>query len=211
MKCPECESYELELLKRTVESSAKQDIEKLLIKCQRCGNVFKENIHHKKPITFRLIVSKFEDSKKTTVDLMPDIIIKIDDVLETKEGQVKINSIENNDGVRVKKTNTNDVKTIWATSLEIPARIGVSVDDRGWISSYKVDLDDEFKINVEDIIKIEDNIFKVNSIKTEERKMRKGYAKAKYIKRIYGKPFDGKAKYDLTKKIVSKTEQKLKK
>ena len=61
----------------------------------------------------------------------------------------------------------------------------------------------DFKIAVDDILKIDKYIARVHVIKTEERKTTKGYAKAKVIKRVYAKPvkfnhFD----YDLTKYIV---------
>ena len=72
--------------------------------------------------------------------------------------------------------------------------------------SYKIDLDRDFEIAPGDVVKIENHIVKVHVIKTQERKLTSGFAKAGVIKRVYSKPvkfnnFD----YDLTKDIVKKT------
>lgn len=206
MKCPNCNDNELELLKKRVESTNKYDIDKLVLKCQKCGNVFKENVYHEKPVPYRLIVSKFEDSYKTTIDLIPNIKLSVGDLLQSEKEKVIVTSIETKNNARVESTNTNDIRTIWANSQEIPSRIGVSVDEKGWISAYKVELPREYKIAVGDILKIENHVFVVKSIKTLERKIRKGFAKSKVIKRIYGSPTEGKHKKDLTKNIVSKTK-----
>ena len=61
----------------------------------------------------------------------------------------------------------------------------------------------DFKIAVDDILKIDKYVARVHVIKTEERKTTKGYAKAKVIKRVYAKPVKfNHYDYDLTKFIV---------
>ena len=47
-------------------------------------------------------------------------------------------------------------------------------------------------------------LIKVNSLKTIERKLRRGFAKASVTKRVYGRPLDQKERYDydLTSKVV---------
>ena len=108
--------------------------------------------------------------------------------------------------LKVKKALVEDIVTIWANSVEIPARIGFSVDLHGEVDSYKLDLDRDFQISTEDIVKIDKHIVRIHVIKTQERKITSGFARAEVIKRVYGKPvkfnnFD----YDLTKYIVKKT------
>ena len=126
-------------------------------------------------------------------------------MLLTDLGQVEVTSIEVGDK-RVNKAKLEDVNTIWANSIEIPARIGFSVDLHGDVDSYKLDLDRDFEIAPGDVVKIENHIVKVHVVKTQERKLTSGFAKAGVIKRVYSKPvkfhnFD----YDLTKDIVKKT------
>ena len=100
--------------------------------------------------------------------------------------------------------NAEDIDTIWASYIDTPARIGISVDYGGRILSKKVELDREFEITIGDVIKLGSEIFKVRAMKTQDRKMRKGFAKAFVIKRVYGRPDRDLRRYDydLTSKIV---------
>ena len=90
--------------------------------------------------------------------------------------------------------------------MEIPARIGFSVDLHGEVDSYKLDLERDFEIAPGDVVKIDKHIVKVHVIKTQDRKLTSGFAKAGVIRRVYSKPvrfnnFD----YDLTKNIIKKS------
>ena len=125
----------------------------------------------------------------------------------TELGQVEVTSIEVGDK-RVEKSKLEDVDTIWASSVEIPARIGFSVDLHGDVDSYKLDLERDFEIAPGDVVKIENHIVKVHVIKTQERKLTSGFAKAGVIKRVYSKPARfNNYDYDLTKNIFKKTKK----
>ena len=175
------------------------------MKCFDCGHVFKDVVSAKKPKDYRLIISEQNKSHKTTIELSPSDELKVGDILLSDLGQVEVSSIEVND-TRVKKALVEDIETIWATSIEIPARIGFSVDLHGEVDSYKLDLERDFEIAPGDVVKIENRIVKVHVIKTNDRKLTSGFAKAGVIKRVYSKPvkfnnFD----YDLTNNIFKKT------
>lgn len=120
-------------------------------------------------------------------------------------GEVEITSLETKDGKRVETGLTENVSTIWANSIEIPARVGVSVDLTGKVDSFKVEVDRDFEFATDDFVKIADYIIRINVIKTQERKTRDGFAKARVTQRIYGKPVKfNNYDYDLTDKIVSR-------
>ena len=205
MDCPICGSDDLEILNSKQKSSKTKLMEEYLLKCEECGHVFKDIFSAKKPKPYRLIVSEQDISHKTTIDLSPSDELELGEVLLSEFGQVEVTGIEVNDK-RVKKSKIEDIDTIWAASVEIPARIGFSVDLHGEVDSYKLDLDRDFEIAPGDIVKIDKHIVKVHVIKTQERKLTSGFAKAGVIKRVYSKPvkfnnFD----YDLTKDIFKKT------
>jgi uncharacterized Zn finger protein len=199
MKCPACESEYYEILKSKGKHS-----KELLLKCEECGNVYKEIIVQEKPVDVRIVTSEFESSKKGFIKLYPDEELMVGDNLEFENKKVEITSIETKRGGRAKKSTVNDINTIWASSLDIPARVGISIDYGGRILSWKVDVDRDFEFHIGDIIKVENRILKVNSIKTIERKVRKGFARANVAKRVYGKPLDAgiRYNYDLSSKIV---------
>lgn len=203
MRCPNCGSKSLETLKSKVSSSKSKEVNELLLKCEKCEKVFKESISQNKLVGCPLIISENEKSFKTTIDLLADEKLAVDDVLMSERGKVKITSLENKRSGRSESELAKDVVAIWANSIEIPARVGVSIDYIGDIESYKVDVARDFKFNIDDVVKIKGNMLRINSIKTEERKLRKGFSKADITKRIYGKPVDFKRfDYDLTDKIV---------
>lgn len=205
MECPICGSDELEILNSKQKSSKKKFIEEYLLKCDECGHVFKDIISAKKPKPYRLIISEQDKSHKTTIDLSPSDELKCGDILLSDLGQVEVTGIEVKDK-RVTDAKLEDVDTIWALSVEIPARIGFSVDLHGEVDSYKLDLDRDFEIAPGDIVKIDKHVVKVHVIKTQDRKLTSGFAKAGVIKRVYSKPVKfNNYDYDLTRYIFKKT------
>ncbi|MGN1363022.1 MAG: HVO_0476 family zinc finger protein [Methanobrevibacter sp.] len=205
MECPICGSDDLTVLKSKETSSKKKLINDYLLKCNECEHVFKDRITQSSPIPCRIIISENEQSIKSVIDLYPDETINVGNVLLTDNGQVRVKSIETNER-RVKSAIVKDIKTIWASSLEIPARFGLSIDLKGETQSYKIDTDRDFEVSTNDIIKIEDFILKVHIIKTDNGKITSGSVKADHIKRIYTKPIDLKSyDYNLTDNIVKKT------
>ena len=64
----------------------------------------------------------------------------------------------------------------------------------------------EYGLKYGDVVKIDKHIVKVHVIKTQERKLTSGFAKAGVIKRVYSKPVKfNNYDYDLTKDIFKKT------
>jgi len=207
MDCPICGSDDIEILNSKQKTTKKKFTEEYLLKCEDCGHVYKNTISLKKPRPYRLIISEQDKSHKTTIDLSPSDELRTGDTLLTELGQVEVTSIEVGDK-RVEKSSLEDVNTIWASSVEIPARIGFSVDLHGEVDSYKLDLERDFEIAPGDIVKIENHIVKVHVIKTQERKLTSGFAKAGIIKRVYSKPVRfNNYDYDLTKNIFKKTKK----
>ena len=207
MDCPICGSDDIEILDSKQKTTKKKFTEEYLLRCEDCGHVYKNTISLKKPRPYRLIISEQDKSHKTTIDLSPSDELRTGDTLLTEFGQVEVTSIEVGDK-RVEKSSLEDVNTIWASSVEIPARIGFSVDLHGEVDSYKLDLERDFEIAPGDIVKIENHIVKVHVIKTQERKLTSGFAKAGIIKRVYSKPVRfNNYDYDLTKNIFKKTKK----
>lgn len=206
MDCPICGSDNIEILNSKQKTTKKKFTEEYLLKCEDCGHVYRNIISLKKPRPYRLIISEQDKSHKTTIDLSPSDNLKVGDTLLSDLGQVEVTGIEIGDR-RVNKSKLEDVDTIWASSVEIPARIGFSVDLHGEVDSYKLDLERDFEIAPGDIIKLDKHIVKVHVIKTQERKLTSGFAKAGVIKRVYSKPVKfNNYDYDLTRNIFKKTK-----
>jgi uncharacterized Zn finger protein len=199
MKCTVCGSESCEILKSKGKLS-----KELLLKCNKCGNIFRETLEVEKPVKVRVVVSEYESSHKTFVMLYTDEFLEFEGVLDLDGRPAEITSIENKKGGRVMVSPVSKIDTIWASYTDTPARIGISVDYHGKILSRKVEVDREFEFTVGDVVKLGNVLFKIRAMKTNDRKMRKGFAKAFVIKRVYGRPGDDlkRYKYDLTSKII---------
>jgi uncharacterized Zn finger protein len=204
MKCPVCDSESYEILKTKGKNT-----KEVLLKCNECGNTYRETVVIPKMVECRVIISKFEESLKKTIKIYPDEILEVGEVLVVDGEEAEITSLENVRGGRVSKSPVSELVTIWATSLTGPARVGISIDNHGWILSKKVEVDRDFQFNVGDVVKMGKMVFRIKSMKTITSKIRKGGATADQIKRIYGRPADGKDKfkYDLSSKIVEVVEE----
>ena len=86
--------------------------------------------------------------KNEYIKLYPDEELQVDDILEIDDKEVAITSIETKKGGRIYKSPVSDIETIWASSLDIPARVGISVDFGGRIISKKVHMDRDFEFHV---------------------------------------------------------------
>ena len=168
MVCPVCGSDEAIILKNKLIKGKNKEIREFLLKCDECGSVYNERISQDNPKPFRLIISEHEDTHKIFIDLFPDEQLAVGDFLMSELGKVKITSLELEGEKRVKKAIARDVKTIWASSEEIPARFGVSIDLHGKVASFKCETERDFKIAVDDIeIDLESNIVYKNSVPVE--------------------------------------------
>ena len=199
MKCPVCDSESYEILKTKGKTT-----KEVLLKCNECGNTFREIIQIPKMLECRVIISKFEESEKKRINLYPDEVLEVGEVLVVDGEEVEITSLENNRGGRVSKTPVSELETIWASSLSGPARVGISIDYGGRILSKKVEVERDFQFTVGHVVRMGKSVFRIKSMKTITSKIRKGSALAEQTKRVYGRPAsrNDKPQYDLTTKVV---------
>lgn len=207
MVCPVCGFDGYEILK----TKGKKNKE-LLVKCDDCDHVYHEIPPEEAyEINVRVIISEFETSWKTSVTLFSDEYLETGTLLYIDDKDVEVTSIENNEGNRVYECPVVNIKTIWAKSLDTLARIGLSIDNQGNVISHKLELEREFIFSIGDIGEINGLKFRVYGIKTLERNMKKGFAYAKVIKRVYGKLLSSKdkskLKYDLSEYVVKTTSK----
>jgi uncharacterized Zn finger protein len=199
MKCPICDSESHEIIK-----SKGKNTKEILLKCNECGNIFRETIAIPKMVECRIIISKFENSQKKKLNLYQDDVLEVGDVLMVGDEEVKITSLENNRGGRVQRIEVSLLETIWAYSLTGQVRVGISVDFGGRILSRKVEIEPDFQFSVGDVVKMERTLFRIKSMKSINSMVRKGSSRAEDIKRIYGQPLPGNEnfQYDLSPKVV---------
>ena len=204
MACPNCGNDKYEILK-----TKGKKVKELTLKCNECNHVYRQTHQEAQEVDVRVVISDFEQSWKTNVKLYSDEYLEVGTILYVDDKEVEVTSIENNDGVRAYECPVINIQTIWAKSLDTLARIGISIDNHGEVLSHKIEIEREFIFTIGDVCEIAGIKFKVYGFKTLERNMKKGYAYAKVIKRVYGKllPRNDKSsvKYDLTEYVIKTT------
>lgn len=210
MPCPICDFEEYEVLK-----TKGKKVKELLVKCDNCGHIYHETAPEEaKELQVRVVISEFEKSWKSTVELYSDEYLEIGTLLYIDDKEVEVTSIENQQGNRVYECPVVEIKTIWAKSLDTLSRIGISIDHEGNVISHKIEIEREFIFTIGDVGEIKGLKFRIYGIKTLERSMKKGFAYARVIKRVYGKLLSGKdksrVKYDLTEYVVKTTNKEKK-
>lgn len=186
--CPECGSEDVEVIKERGRE--------VTLRCNECGYVWMITLPKLREIP--VIVSKHERSFREKAVLPEDEVIKVGDVIEIENDQVKVLSIELPGGKRVRKAKVAEIQTIWGESLTYPKVFGVSIYLPGGITqSFKVVVDREEEFVVGEVIEVGGYTFKVEMIKTEKKLMRSGKAKAENIVRLMGHAIKGRARRKL--------------
>lgn len=204
MTCPNCGNEDYEILK-----SKGKKVKELTVKCNVCNHTYRTSYEEAQKLSLRVIISEFESSWKTNIDLYSDEYLEVGTILFIDNKEVEVTSIENKDSIRVYECPIIDIQTIWAKSLDSLARIGLSLDNHGEVLSHKLEIEREFIFSIGDVGEVNGLKFKIYGFKTLERSMKKGYAYAKVIKRIYAKLLSNKdpskVKYDLSEYVVKTT------
>ncbi|MDN5320059.1 MAG: hypothetical protein PWP49_479 [Thermococcaceae archaeon] len=186
--CPECGSEEVEVI-----SERGREVK---LRCSECGHVWQITLS--KIIKVPIIVSKHERSFKRLAELPADEEIKVGDIVEIEDDEVRITGIELEDNKRVETAPIKDVKTLWGESLTYPKIIGVSIYlPKGITQSFKVKVDRDEEFAVGEVLEVGGYTFKIEKIKTEDKMLKYGKAKADKIVRIMGRPLRARASRSL--------------
>jgi len=175
--CPECGSDDVEVIRERGRE--------LTLRCNECGNVWIVTLP--KLIKVPLIVSKHERSFRTFAELPEGEEIKIGDIVETEEDEVRITGIELEGDKRVNKAKIGEIKTLWGESLTYPKVIKVSIYlPRGLTQAFKVKVPRNEEFVVGEVLEVGGYTFRIEKIKTETKMLHHGKAKADKIVALMG-------------------------
>ncbi len=175
--CPECGSDDVEVIRERGRE--------LTLKCNECGNVWQITLP--KIVKVPLVVSKHERSFKTEAELPEGEEIKVGDIVETEEDEVRITGIELEGDRRVEKARIGEIKTLWGESLTYPKVIKVSIYlPKGLTQAFKVKVPRNEEFVVGEVLEVGGYTFKVEKIKTERKMIHHGKARADKIVALMG-------------------------
>lgn len=175
--CPECGSENVEVIRERGRE--------LTLRCNDCGNVWHVTLPKFRKVP--LIVSKHERSFKSEAELPEGEEIKVGDIVETEDDEVRITGIELEGDKRVNKAKVEEVKTLWGESLTYPKVIKVSIYlPKGITQAFKVKVPRSEEFVVGEVIEVGGYTFRVEKIKTERKMLHHGKARADEIVAIMG-------------------------
>ncbi|NJE55482.1 HVO_0476 family zinc finger protein [Thermococcus sp. 21S9] len=175
--CPECGSDDVEVIKERGRE--------LTLRCNECGNVW--HVTLPKLIKVPLIVSKHERSFKSEAELPEGEEIRVGDIVETEEDEVRITGIELEGGKRVSRAKVGEIVTLWGESLTYPKVIKVSVYmPKGLTQSFRVKVPRDEEFAVGEVVEVGGYTFKIEKIKTERKMLHHGKARADEIVALMG-------------------------
>ncbi|WP_297481143.1 HVO_0476 family zinc finger protein [Thermococcus sp.] len=175
--CPECGSDDVEVIKERGRE--------LTLRCNECGNVW--HVTLPKLVKVPLIVSKHEVSFKSEAELPEREEIRVGDIVETEDDEVRITGIELEGGKRVNRARVEEIKTLWGESLTYPRVVKVSIYlPKGITQSFRVKVPRDEEFAVGEVVEVGGYTFKIEKIKTENKMLHHGKAKADRIVAIMG-------------------------
>ncbi|NJE48541.1 HVO_0476 family zinc finger protein [Thermococcus sp. 9N3] len=175
--CPECGSDDVEVIKERGRE--------LTLRCNECGNVW--HVTLPKLVKVPLIVSKHERSFKSEAELPEGEEIRVGDIVETEEDEVRITGIELEGGKRVNRAKVGEIVTLWGESLTYPKVIKVSIYmPKGLTQSFRVKVPRDEEFAVGEVVEVGGYTFRIEKIKTERKMLHHGKAKADRIVALMG-------------------------
>ena len=115
-RCPGCgEEADQEVLRESHD---------LLLRCSACGHIHRAPREAPaEPLRVRAIVSAGTESRPGTIELMPDDLVEVGDLLVAEgEGDeaagVEVSSIEAKSGGRVARARVSEIVTLWTRVVE---------------------------------------------------------------------------------------------
>jgi len=175
--CPECGSDDVEVIKERGRE--------LTLRCNECGNVW--HVTLPKLVKVPLIVSKHERSFRSEAELPEGEEIRVGDIVETENDEVRITGIELEEGKRVTRAKVGEIKTLWGESLKYPKVIKVSIYmPKGITQAFRVKVPREEEFAVGEVVEVGGYTFRIEKIKTERKMLHHGKAQADEIVALMG-------------------------
>ena len=185
IECPSCKEETLHRVIKGSMGKKKGFVVDALVKCGKCGLKHPSTIRAETFITIPVIVSELDISQKNEIELSGQETINVGDEYQLDRGMIKITAIDTMKG-RVKSSIAKDVTTLWAKKFDrLKLKISINKGSRTLTRTIWAVPDEEFFIG--NVMRIKGLNFAIHSIKTKNKKIKKGSAEARDIVRLYGK------------------------
>lgn len=156
----------------------------LLLRCSVCGGVSEYTTKQRAHITLPVVVSWMSESKRCTIRLLENETVSIGDELIADGARAIVTGIESH-GKRIGTAKVGEISSLWMKKFEY---VLIKVSIHAGIGRVRSDLffaRPEDEIAVGDEIEIGGSIYKIFSIRTGSRTLKRGCVRARHVIRIY--------------------------
>ena len=180
LECPNCKK---ETIHQILKSKGKSVLN-LISKCNECEQTHSSLLKKPESIEIPIIISDRDKAVKSKIELDTDEELETGNPLIVDEIPVIITSIETEK--RVIRAKTSEIKTIWAKRYDkLKIKVSINKADKTVSKSLIAVPDEEFFIG--DILTFGRMKVVVHAIKTNDRSIKRGFAPARDIVRVYGR------------------------
>ena len=156
-----------------------------VVRCSKCGQVRSVVTREPRPIQVPVIVSFLESSERTSLEFSPEEEIDVGEEIELGDSRLRITSIEVG-GRRMDGALAKEVSTLWAKRTDrVRVKFSVNKGNRTVPHEVLAAPDEEFEVG--DIVDLGRDRAVVHHIRTRQRTIHDGGARAEDIVRMYGR------------------------
>lgn len=187
-RCPDCDEETLHTVLRGRQSSTSaQTTLDATVQCTECERVHHVLVREAAPVAVPAIVSRGNESRKTTVQLAADEQIDVGEAMIVDGLNCKLTGIEDVQGRRVEGAAVKDIRSLWLKEFEsLLVKFAINLDHKTITKHIEAKPEEEFSVGAEHVfgrLRVT-----VHAIKTEERLLKRGTAEAGEIVRIFASP-----------------------
>ncbi len=156
-----------------------------VVRCSKCGQVRSVVTRKPRPIQVPLVISFLENSERTTLEFSPDEQIELGQEIELGDTRLRVTAIEVK-GRRMDGALAKEVTTLWAKRTDrIRVKFSVNMGNRTVPHDVLATPDEEYEVG--DIVDLGRARAVVHHIRTPQRTIHEGRARADEIVRMYGR------------------------
>ena len=156
-----------------------------VVRCSKCGQVRSVVTREPRPIQVPVIVSFLEASERTSLEFSPEEQIDVGEEIELGDSRLRITSIEVG-GRRLDGARAKEVSTLWAKRTDrVRVKFSVNKGNRTVPHEVLAAPDEEFEVG--DIVDLGRDRAVIHHIRTQQRTIHDGSARAEEIVRMYGR------------------------
>jgi len=189
LECSECGEETLhEVLKGRASDRGGEVRLSALVKCPDCGTIHRVNLREGGERLVNAIVSDLHISQRIQVPLDPASTVSLEDTIMIEGLPCLVTAIEVG-GRRPGHASVPDITTLWLKRYDkVRVKFSINAGRRTVTRELWAAPDEEFEVG--DVFNVQDMKVLVHAIKVPTRKLHRGSAKARDIRRLYGREVD---------------------